>query len=156
MSKLLPNEEILFLFGENVILTDQQVKMSYSSWGQSYKIAIFHENISSIEAKFKSYVIYIFLAALGLLYCVFRRIQGFEIDEQMFAPVGISIFFFLVWWFTRKHIVSIASDGGARLNVEAHGMHEDQIDNFIYSVSEAKQKRIGDLAGRSLKGSTMG
>jgi hypothetical protein len=72
--------------------------------------------------------------------------MGFEIGEKMLIPIIASIFFVLVWWFTRNHIVSIASDGGARLNSIAHGMREDQIDNFVHSVSEAKQKRQNELA----------
>jgi hypothetical protein len=53
--------------------------------------------------------------------------------------------FIAIWWFSRKHIVSISSDGGSTLNILAKGMSDSKIDDFITSVQEAKLKRMSQL-----------
>lgn len=48
---------------------------------------------------------------------------------------------------SRRHIISISSDGGAALNFEVTGMSTEAIDDFIYNVSLAKAAKVKRVFG---------
>ncbi len=142
--KLLPNEEKLITSNENkIILTNHRIQMTDSVWGQSFTISIFLEDISSLEIKYKSNIIFIILGVIYLLGGVYMARQGGS--EAMIGGLVLGGIFFALWWFTRKHIISISSDGGASLNFMVQGMGEDKIADFIHNVSLAKQTRVNQL-----------
>ncbi len=136
--KLLSNEkELLTSNGNKIILTNYRIQLKDSIWGQSFAIIIFLEDISSIEVKYKSNLLFIALAILSLLFTVYSNNNiGFL----------ISCIFFAIWWFTRKHIIAIAPNGGSVLNFQVEGMNDSVIYDFIDNVSSAKLNRIGELA----------
>jgi hypothetical protein len=143
--KLLPNEEQLLTSNEDkIILTNFRIQMTDKEWGQSFNISIFLEDISSIEVKYRSHII---LIVLGII-CV---LGGFYMGGQhggsnvMTTGIVLGGIFFAAWWFTRRHIISISSDGGSSLNFLVTGMGEDTITNFIYKLSLAKFNRINQL-----------
>jgi len=142
--KLLPTEEKLITSNEDkIILTNHRIQMTDSVWGQSITISIFLEDISSLEIKYKSNIIFIILSIICLLGGASSAGQ-----EGSTALIGGLVFggiFFALWWFTRKHIISISSDGGASLNFMVQGMGDDKIDDFIHNISLAKQTRVNQL-----------
>ena len=136
--KLLPNEEvILTLSNEQLTLTNQRIHMNYAELGQAMTISIFLEKISSIETKYKSYLFLLIIAAIVFL-------GGIAGNEMTGAVVGGGIFF-AIWWFTRKHVVTITSDGGSSLNYMIQGISTDNIHDFVHQVSAAKQNRTHQL-----------
>ncbi len=46
----------------------------------------------------------------------------------------------VIYLFTRKHVVSIASDGGAKINFETKGMKRETVIGFINKIETAKHK----------------
>ena len=121
--KLLPNEERLLTSNEEkVIVTNFRIQMTDKEWGQSFNIGIFLEDISSIEVKYSSHII---LILIGII-CV---LGGFYLGGQHGSGEALTIgivfggIFFAAWWFTRKHIISISSDGGAALNFQIGRAH---------------------------------
>ena len=53
--------------------------------------------------------------------------------------------FIALWWFSRKHLVSISSNGGKSLNFIVEKMTDDNIEDFVIKVQEAKLKRVNEL-----------
>ena len=155
--KLLPNEEaVLSSNGDKIILTNYRIQMTDSEWGQSFNISIFLEDISSIEVKYSSHIILIIIGIICVLGGFFmgnaytahsaEYSQGGGIGSSaMFTGIIFGGMFFAAWWFTRKHIISISSDGGSSLNFLVTGMSDDTISDFIYKLSFAKNTRVNQL-----------
>jgi hypothetical protein len=142
--KLLPNEEMLITSNENkIILTNHRIQMTNSVWGQSFTVSIFLEKISSIEIKYKSNILLIILGAICVLGGFYIAGRG---GEGMIGGLIFGGFFLAIWWFTRQHIISISSDGGASLNFVMKGMGDEEINDFVHNVSLAKQTRVNQLA----------
>jgi hypothetical protein len=142
--KLLPGENKLITSdNDSMNLTNYRITKRDEIWGKSYKISIFLEDISSIEVHFKSHIVLLIIGVLMLLAGL-----GMSIEAGPIVSVGSIVvggIFIAIWWFSRKHIVSISSDGGSTLNILAKGMSDSKIDDFITSVQEAKLKRMSQL-----------
>lgn len=140
--KLLPNESTLVTSNQDkVILTDHRIHMNDKEWGRSYSISIFLENISSIETKYNSLVIFLILGVLAALAGIFLTIEGLN-ENGMFLSFIVSIALFIFWWLSRRHVISVSSNGGSKLNFEVTKMSDEKIMAFVHNISEAQQKRI--------------
>jgi len=53
--------------------------------------------------------------------------------------------FLILWLGSRQHVITITSNGGKPLNFEVEGMGEEQIEDFLFKVQEAKSNRINTL-----------
>lgn len=142
--KLLQNEEKLQSSNaDKIVLTNQRILMQEEVWGKSYKISIFLEDISSIETHFKSNTLFliigIILAVAGLL------LNSTGIEDTSAIGLIIGGIFIALWWFSRKHLVTIASNGGSSLNVFVQQMSEEKIEELVTIVQEAKLKRVNEL-----------
>ncbi len=140
--QLLPNEQKLITSNKDkVVLTDHRIQMTENEWGQSYRISIFLEDIASIETKYKSYIGLVIFGILIILVSIFFAGQ-FRVPEIIFVGLFTGIVFFITWFFSRQHIISIMSGGGSTLNFVVQGMNEEAINDFVYRVSLAKQERL--------------
>src|ERR1035437_6886714 len=84
---LFANEEQLVTSnGNKVILTSHRIQMTDSDWGSSYSIVIFLEDISSIETRYKSNIIFLILGCLGILF-------GFYLSSQTYSGGSLNIGF---------------------------------------------------------------
>lgn len=142
--KLLPNEEKLITSNEDrIILTNFRITKRDEIWGKSYRISIFLEDISSIEVHFKSNII---LLSIGILLILAGGVIGdLGGAESSAGPLLLGGIFIAVWWFSRKHIVTVSSDGGSSLNILVKGMSDAKIEDFITSIQEVKLKRMNEL-----------
>ncbi|MDB5198745.1 MAG: hypothetical protein JWO92_708 [Chitinophagaceae bacterium] len=142
---LLANEEQLVTSnGNKVILTTHRIQMTDSDWGSSYKIVIFLEDISSIETRFKSNIIFLILGCLGILFGFYFSSQRYNGSTLNIGFIG-GIILLGLWLFSKKHVISVSSDGGNSLNFEVGQMSKEQIENFTDNVQSAKAKRINQL-----------
>ena|SRR6218665_320052 len=148
--KYLPAETLIAASrGDKLVLTNHRIQMTDSNfWGQSFTISIFLEDISSMEVKHKSNTLLLMLGIIcvlgGFIRNGFMDIVGSE--YAMFAGFVLGGIFFAIWFFTRKHIISISSNGGSSLNFIAQYMSDEKIDDFLYNVSLSKQTRVNQLA----------
>lgn len=143
--KLLPDEEkILSSNADKIILTNHRIQLSDNIWGYSFTICIFLENISSIEIKYKSYSLFIYLGTIFLFLGPIEFCFKYDISK-LFIKFLVACVFYAIWWYTRRKIVSISSNGGSALNFLVQGMSNDTIHNFIHKVSAAKHNRINKL-----------
>ena len=134
---LLENEVKLVEFAKSIILTNYRVLMEE---GKLYKISIFLEKISSIETRYKSKHYLILLGIIALIVGIIMKISAeYEDFSLLFFIIGIICI--ISFFFTRKHVLSISSDGGAKLEAEIKKAPHEIIEKFITSIQEAKQKK---------------
>lgn len=146
--KLLQNEEKLISSNaDKIVLTNQRIMLTDKVWGKSFKISICLENISSIESHYKSNILFLILGIFFTLGGLVMSTQGGGGGAAMGGLVLGGVFI-AIWWFTRKHIVTISSNGGSHLNFIVENMSNDKIDDFVTTVQEAKIKRVNQLFTR--------
>lgn len=142
--QLLPDEEILVTSNEDmIILTSRRIQLSSKEWGKSYQITIFLENISSIEVLYKSIPLFLVIAGfcflIGLLTLSQAQTNGATLP---FGSFIVGIIFLIVWLYSRNHQVSIASNGGGKINFRVDNMKALAVADFIDKVILAKAKRV--------------
>jgi hypothetical protein len=143
--QLLSDEELLVSSNQDrVILTSQRVHLNDKEWGRSYKITLFLENISSIENVYKSNPVLLVIAALGLIVGLLTVDRAYE-GGLAFGAFTVAVIFFLLWLNSRRHVVTIASNRGAKLNFLVEGMGEAQVQDFVDKVQAAKAGRMNQL-----------
>ena len=146
--KLFPDEkEILTTVDNGIFLTNYRIQKFSKSWERSYSLGIFLENISSIEVTHKSNKTILWLAYLSLpIAYYFNRmdlINGLASSiEKTLVPFVVLL---IVWLSTRKHVVSIASNGGAILELLIIGTNKNKIEDLVYDIFLAQQNRINQL-----------
>ncbi len=57
----------------------------------------------------------------------------------------IATVLFLLYWFTRRHVISITPDGGKAINFVVSSMSTEQIEDFVNKVQLAKVHRISQI-----------
>lgn len=140
---LLPKEEkIITANNDKIILSNLRIYMSYKTWGNAYSISVFLEDISSIEVKYKSNIIFVIL---GLISLAVGALMTERESQAIIIGAATSIVCFLLYRFTRKHVISISSNGGGIANILAEGMKDDKIEEFVHTVSSAKLDRVNNL-----------
>ncbi len=142
---LLPNEENLVTSnGNKLILTTHRIQLRDSDWGNSYSIVIFLEDISSIETRYKNNVVFLILGCGGILLGIYLSSQTYN-GASLNVGFIAGVIFLLGWFFLRRHVISISSNGGSSLNFEVGQMSKDQIETFTDNVQSAKLKRLNQL-----------
>ena len=137
MKYLQGEKELITTSNNHLILTNYRIIKSEQVWGKSYRIDIFLENISSVESQFKSYPILLLLAVLGIIGGIF--------SENIEVGIALGVFFVLIWWFSRKHLITIMPDGGNPLNILAERMTQEKINELMFFIQQAKFLRTQEL-----------
>ena len=146
---LLSNEHEILSSNENkIVLTNQRVHLYEKEWGRSYSIFIFLENISSVEVRYNSNIIFFVLAIISALFSIltFLNSDRYSSNDNILGyGVVATIFFIILYWVSRRHVISISSNGGKSLNFQINKMRDDDIEDFIFKVEEAKNQRMQDI-----------
>ncbi|MCL2261050.1 MAG: hypothetical protein FWC15_06830 [Fibromonadales bacterium] len=144
---LLENETKLDLFTESVFLTNYRIMQEN---GDSHKIFIFLEKISSIEMRRKSKLFFlllgIFFMVLGLVLSVALMIEPAWRDDEELAVLGITVFlgiiFFIIFFLTKGSLITISPDGGKNLNIKvSRKITGERIEEFLTKIQNAKLAR---------------
>ena len=147
MTQFPSEHDILSSNNGTVILTSHRVSMNEKEFGRSYNITIFLEDLSSVEAKYHANVSLMIIACIAAIFFIFTLV-GARTDinnsVQIISAI-LAIIFFLAYWFSRQHIVSISSNGGRSLNFRINGSYDEQVEHFIDKVLLAKAQRTSDL-----------
>ncbi|MCC6372967.1 MAG: hypothetical protein IT236_18335 [Bacteroidia bacterium] len=121
---------------KKVTLTNQRLLKLEKGFGNARSISIHHSKISSVEIKYISWpwalIIGIFLLIVGLLNSTLR------LDYTTFLGILIGTFFILLYFLSRRHLITITSDGGTRLNIQTKGMSSDDVLAFVNKMEYAK------------------
>ena len=146
--QLLPDEEALVRSNQDkIILTSHRIHQTAKQWGRSYQITIFLENISSTEKVYKSNPLYLALSTLGLVIGMTTYDRAFD-EKLAFGAFIAAVVFLLLWVNTRRHVVTISSNGGAKLNFLVEGMADEQVQDFFDKLEAAKAARMNQLFRR--------
>ena len=125
---------------KSVILTTHRIRYNSSGAGTGHIVSIMLEKISSIEIHYKSWIFILFagilLAMGGLLVGAQNR------GDAMVMGLGAGGLCILIYFFTRRHVVTIASDGGAKINFETKGLKREALLDFINKIEAAKANRL--------------
>jgi hypothetical protein len=142
MEKYIFDEERLITESgdRRVTLTTHRVRYNSSSTGRGHIISIMLEKISSIEIHYKSWIL---ILLIGILLIVGGLIMGVQ-DKKDIMILGLIVggFCILIYFLTRKHIVTIASDGGAKINFQTKGIKREALLDFINKIEVAKASRL--------------
>jgi hypothetical protein len=140
--QLLPDEQLLVASNQDrIILTSQRIHLTDKEWGRSYKITFFLENISSIENVYKSNPGLLLIGALGLVVGIATINREYQ-SGLAFGGFTVAVVFLLVWLNSRRHVVTISSKGGGKLNFLVERMGEAEVQDFIDKVQAAKANRM--------------
>lgn len=123
-----------------ITLTSHRVRYNSSSSGKGDIISIALEKISSIEIHYKSWIL---ILLLGILFAAGGMVMGVN-DRGGAMVMGLAVggVCVLLYFLTRKHVVTISSDGGAKINFETNGMKRDTLLDFINKIETAKANRL--------------
>ncbi|RFP66401.1 hypothetical protein D0N36_03370 [Hymenobacter lapidiphilus] len=147
MENFLLNGESLITQSPNnvVMLTSHRIRYNAASSSYAHLVSMMLEKVSSCEVRYQSHpgllILGLLVAGLGSL--------GFagngDTQAMAMAAIVIGLVLVLVYFSTRKHIVSIASDGGSRIGFETKGMKREAIVAFVNAIEKAKVKRVEQL-----------
>ncbi|GDX53477.1 hypothetical protein LBMAG27_25240 [Bacteroidota bacterium] len=137
---LLEGEEIISQSNDKqVTLTTYRVYYDSSQFGKAHTASIMLEKISSVEIHYSSWILFLILGglfAIAGLACGANN-QG----PAMMLGLAIAAVLILFYFLTRKHVVTIASDGGAKINFRTKGIKREAIIDFMNQVDKAKNNR---------------
>ncbi|TGE22705.1 hypothetical protein [Hymenobacter metallicola] len=143
---LLAGEELLnYTPNRVVLLTSYRIRYNAANASESRLVSIMLEKVSACEVRYQSQPA---LAITGILLILVGSIGFFQSGNgQMFGVVAAAVGFVLVLAYlaSRQHIVSITSDGGARLGFATKGLKREAVIAFIDSVEKAKHERVERL-----------
>ncbi|MET4072991.1 hypothetical protein [Hymenobacter sp. UYCo722] len=145
---LLEGEELLQHSPNNVVvLTTHRIRYHAVNSSHAHLVSVMLEKVSSCEVRYQSSPL---LLILGVTFGV---LGGISLLQSMFgggeigaAGLLLGVILLLCYVITRKHIVSIASDGGARIGFETSGMKKESVVSLINNLEKAKHERVTTLA----------
>ena len=138
---LFDGERAISESGDKVVtLTSHRVRYNSSSTGSGHVVSIMLEKISSIEVHYKSWIL---VLLIGILLVAGGLLMGAQNQgDAMILGIGFGGLCILAYFITRKHVVTIASDGGAKINFQTKGMKSDTLLDFINKIEVAKASRL--------------
>jgi len=138
-NQLLNGEQIITESDDkSITLTSFRIRRNVSGGGQAHIVSIMLEKVSSIEVHYSSWII---LLGLGILFGLAGLFAGANNKGDVMVPAlligGVLV---IAYFMTRKHVVTVASDGGAKINFQTRGMKRDAIIEFINKIERAKKE----------------
>ena len=132
---LIPGEQIVTSSDNDVlVLTTKRVRYDSVVWGKSNLISITLDAVASCGLITRSFPLLLILAAITVVGAFTQR--GDAIVGLLFVAVVLVVAYF----FTRKAVISVASNGGQTILVPTKGMNRDAIVGFIEAVEREKLK----------------
>lgn len=133
--KYFENEELITASeGDRVVLTNRRIRQTENTTDFT---SIMLEKISSVEVNYHSWM---WMLVAGIMFIVAGLILAFRSHGEGFACLGIGAICILGYFITRKHIVSISSDGGAKITFVTQGMSKQSVLDFTDKIEEVKSR----------------
>ena len=129
---LLENEEKTHL-GKNTYITNYRVWHQDNFGGKMHFVSILLKNISSIEVHYQNKKL---LLLLGIVFIIAGLMCGFGVGELGLSLIGTipGIIFIVLYFLSRKHVITISSNGGSKIDIYTSGLSRDSIFKFVNSV----------------------
>jgi hypothetical protein len=141
---LLNSEQVITKSDGNVItLTNLRLRYSDSQWGKAHIVSLLLEKISSIEIHYRSNTIFAILAILAIAGGLIAGANG---DEEFIGiGIGAGVVLIILYLFSRKHYLTISSDGGGKIHFHTKGMKREKVLDFINQLESAIRQRREEL-----------
>ncbi|WP_345223285.1 hypothetical protein [Hymenobacter koreensis] len=143
---LLDGEELLdYTPNRVVLLTSNRIRYNAANASESHLVSIMLEKISACEVRYQSQPL---LGISGALLAVVGLLAFFQPgDAQAFGAgaLAVGLLLVLAYLASRRHIISITSDGGTRLAFATKGLKRETVIAFVNSVEKAKHERVERL-----------
>jgi hypothetical protein len=142
---LLSNETVLVRSNDDkIILTDLRLHMTSRKYGRNYQVTMFLEDICSIHNVYRSNTYYLMLAIVSFFWGAASSTNRENI-ASIYGGLILGGIFLSLWLSTRGHQVTFYSKGGSTLSFFVDQMGDDQIEDFVHRVEEARLQRIKQL-----------
>jgi len=93
---------------------------------------------------YKTKPLFLILGIIFLVAGIPLLIYELEYGHSNFGALSlfIGVVFIVIYFATRKHVITISSDRGKDLDVEMKGTSKERIDEFLTKIQEAKQTKL--------------
>ena len=141
----LENEKVLGSSdNEGMILTNQRIHNSTGSLFGGEYMTMNLEDISSIQVKHSSNFYFFVLAGIGAIYTLFTVMNKTN-ENTLVLSGGLTILFIILYFSSRKKLISICSTGASKMNIEANSMNSAAISDYLDKLAKAKSERMKEL-----------
>jgi hypothetical protein len=132
---LIPGEQVILTSDNDVlVLTNKRVRYDSIVWGRSNLIAITLDSVASCGIITKSYPLLLVIAAIAILAGFIQR------GDNVWGASLIAGVLVVVYFLTRKAVLSVASNGGQNISVPTKGMSREAVVKFIEALEREKLK----------------
>lgn len=137
----LENEKELGSITNSVLLTNLRLIQEF---GDTYKHSIFLENISSVQVRYKNNFILLVLGVLLLLGGGYAWVDTYG-DTLPILITVLGAVLVILYFLTRKHLITVAPDGGRSIEILVKRLPASTIEKFITEIQRAKLQRVEAL-----------
>lgn len=127
-----------------VVFTNLRFRYSYSKFGKADIVGMLLEKISSVEIHYRSMTFLIMLGSILFLLGVMVGVVEHELSYVLLGAVGGGLLI-LLYFLSRKHFITICSDGGSKIHFYTRGMNSDRVLEFVNKLEEAIKARREEL-----------
>ena len=137
-NELFSDEKIITQSDGNLItLTDYRIRYTDKEWGRAYIISILLRNVSSIQIRSRSRWYFFVIGVLILLFSLNYFLFSYPgVIEGIIGLVVGSVFIYL-YLRSRKHYLTISSNGGNDINFFIQDMKQETVIDFVNRVEKA-------------------
>jgi SNF family Na+-dependent transporter len=144
MEKLMNNEHVIIKTQYDVItLTNLRLRYMENQYEKAKIVSILLEKISSIEVHYKSKITFLFVAVLIVIAGLGAGIG--EEFELLLAGLVIGAILLILYFISRRHFITISSEGGANIHFHTKGMKREKVIEFIDELENAIRNRREEL-----------
>jgi hypothetical protein len=134
---LLPNEQIVTQTDYGVLtLTTKRVRYDSVLWGRSHLVSITLGSVASCGLVTRSYRLLLLLGGIAFVASFLQAGAGFW-GLLVAGAVLVG-----AYWFTRKTVISVASNGGESILFPTQGMKREAVLAFVEAVEREKLKEV--------------
>lgn len=130
----------------HITLTTHRLRYNNEAFSKAKIISIMLENISSIEVDYKSWFLMLVLGVFVGIAGVGMSIVGANEEAPDLQKDGLGLFVvaafcIVIYLFSRRHVISIASKGGARISFYTKKIGRGSVIEFIDKIEKAQNER---------------
>lgn len=121
---------------KSITLTDKRIRRTVTSLGKLDYMSIPLEKISCVELRYRSWILMLVLGILSVGLSVYSIVVN---NSDIAMTAGLAGLFFIVLYFlTRRHLIVIVSDSGTKMNIATRGMKTSAVLGFLDKIQEAR------------------
>jgi hypothetical protein len=136
----------------HITLTTHRLRYNNEAFSKAKIISIMLENISSIEVNYKSWflmlVLGVFIGIAGVgMSIVGANEEAYDLQKGGLALFVIAAICIVIYLFSKRHVITVASKGGARISFFTKRIGRGSVIEFIDKIEKAQNERFKQLQG---------